>query len=81
MSKESKEIARYILLVVLTIGAYSIVNAALMLEQDGKLTMQFAGITGTYLAVWGYIVKWFFNSRVAVENSDNNNTGFNNDFR
>lgn len=64
MKKEYKEIARYILLAVLTYGAYDIIKLSYGLELHKSLTMQFAGIAGTYLAVWGYIVKWFFTSTV-----------------
>jgi len=64
MTKKNKEIARYLLLIALTLGAYLSMNTAYELEKMSKLTTQYAGVVGIYLGVWGYIIKWFFTSTV-----------------
>jgi len=64
MSKKLKEILRYVLLVLLMLGAYDLGNRAYGLEEIGKLTAQYAGIVGIYLGVWGYVIKSFFATKV-----------------
>jgi len=68
MSVNTKEKARYIILALLMIGALVIIRGAYQLEEEGKLTMQYAGIVATYLGVWGYIIKWFFNTAAKGSN-------------
>jgi len=64
MNKFHKEIARYVLLALLTLMMYKLTEQAYLLESNGKLTMQFAGVVATYLGTWGYVIKWFFTSTV-----------------
>lgn len=64
VSKTVKETLRYVLLALLMMGAYDLGNRAYVLEETGKLTMQYAGIVGVYLGVWGYVIKSFFTSKV-----------------
>ena len=65
MKKETKEIIRYILLAILMLGAYDLTNRAYLLEKDHLLTVQFAGIVASYLAIWGFVIKVFFTTTVS----------------
>jgi len=68
MKKAHKEIGRYILLALLMMMMYKLTSEAYVLETNGKLTMQFAGVVSVYLGTWGYVIKWFFTSKVGDNN-------------
>jgi len=74
MKKVHKEIARYILLTVLTVIMYGLLQEARDLVMKSKLTTEYAGIVSVYLGVWGYVIKSFFTSTVSEDK------GIDNDF-
>ena len=63
MNKLTKDVARYILLIILMLGASDLLNQARLLNEVGKLSTEYAGIVAVYLGVWGYVVKWFFTTK------------------
>lgn len=70
MNIKNKMIVRYILLFTITIGAFISINSVYHLEIIGKSSMVYGGVIGAYLGVWGYIVKWHYNTKISDDKGE-----------
>lgn len=67
LDQSAKEVVRYLLLVTITLAGYNLVTHTFELEELKKLTPAFSSIVTVYLATWGFIIKWFFLTKIEGE--------------